>query len=131
MFSDRLKAAWDSHDPKAVAALYTPNGARTNLVVEEERIEGRDAIVAFTAEVFEAFPDCTVEIRKQSGSGATLTVEWIFRATQVKDFKTIPGKGQSIALAGVAVYEMDGDLVREDHSYWDNATLLAAAGLLA
>lgn len=130
MFSDRLKAAWDSHDPKAVAALYAANGARTNLVVEEERIEGRDAIVAFTAEVLEAFPDCTIEIRNESGSGSTLTVEWIFRATQVKDFKTIPGKGQSIALSGVAVYEMDGDLVREDHSYWDNATLLAAAGLL-
>jgi hypothetical protein len=57
-------------------------------------------------------------------------VEWIFRGTQAKDFRTIPGKGQSIALAGVAVYEMDGDLVREDHSYWDNATLLAAAGVL-
>jgi steroid delta-isomerase-like uncharacterized protein len=130
MFSDRLKAAWDSHDPKAVAALYTANGARTNLVGEEERLEGPDAIVAFTAEVFEAFPDCTVEIRRESGSGANLTVEWIFRGTQAKDFRTIPGKGQSIALSGVAVYEMDGDLVREDHSYWDNATLLAAAGVL-
>ena len=129
MFSDRLKAAWNSHDPKAVAALYTANGARTNLVVEEERIEGRDAIVAFAAEVLDAFPDCTLEIRRESGSG-TVTVEWIFRANQVKDFRTIPGKGQSVALSGVAIYEMDGDLVHEDHSYWDNATLLAAAGLL-
>ena len=131
MISDRLKAAWDSHDPKAVAALYTPEGARTNLVVEEERIEGHDALVAFAAEVFEAFPDCTVEIRTESGSGPNITVEWIFRGTQAKDFRTIPGKGQAVALSGVAVYEMDGDLVREDHTYWDNATLLAAAGLLA
>ena len=130
MFSDRLKAAWDSHDPKAIAAMYTPDGARTNLVVEEERIEGRDAILAFAAEVLDAFPDCTVDIRKESGSGSDLTVEWVFRGTQVKDFRTIPGKGQTIALSGVAIYEMEGDLVREDHTYWDNATLLAAAGLL-
>ena len=130
MISDRLKAAWDSHDPKAIAAMYTPDGARTNKVVEEERIEGRDAIVAFAAEVLDVFPDCTVDIQRESGSGSNVTVEWIFRGTQVKDFRTIPGKGQTIALAGVAVYEMEGDLVREDHTYWDNATLLAAAGLL-
>jgi steroid delta-isomerase-like uncharacterized protein len=130
MFSDRLKAAWETRDPKVIAALAAPDAVRTNFVVEEERIEGRDALLAFVAEIVDAFPDCTVEIRRETGSGRHVVVEWIFRGTQVKDFGTIPGKGQAIALSGISVFEMDGDLISEEHTYWDNATFLSAAGLL-
>jgi steroid delta-isomerase-like uncharacterized protein len=98
--------------------------------VEEQRIEGREALVAFAVDVLDAYPDCTVEIRRETGGGPHVVVEWIFRGTQVKDFGTIPGKGQAVALSGISVFEMDGDLIRDEHTYWDNATLLAAAGLL-
>jgi steroid delta-isomerase-like uncharacterized protein len=130
MFSERLKNAWSSHNPKEVAALYLPDGVRDMLIVEEEKLQGHDAIAGFAAEVFDAFPDAVLEIRKQTGTGSTVTVEWTWRGRQTKDYKTVPGKGQSVVLHGIAVYELEGDLIREERIVWDNATLLAAAGLL-
>lgn len=47
--TDRFIAAWNHHDPKAFAGLYTRDAVW--VPVAEERTEGRDAIVAEFAKV--------------------------------------------------------------------------------
>jgi hypothetical protein len=57
-------------------------------------------------------------------------VEWTFRGTHTRDLPGLPARGEDIALHGVSVCVMDGDLIREERVYWDAATLLAGAGVL-
>ena len=46
---DRFMAAWNTHDPKAFEALYTPDAVW--VPVAEERTEGRAAIVSEFAKI--------------------------------------------------------------------------------
>ena len=54
---------------------------------------------------------------------------WASRGTQEKDLAGLPGRGRVLDVRVVSVCEMDGAPIRERVS-WDNATVLAAQGLL-
>ena len=131
--------AYRAHDVERMVDLCDLNADFSYVPFEawgRQRVVRGDGKVCTIGKTFwttliDCFPDLTNEVTwTTEDDGGNVAVEVVIGGTQAKDFKTIPGKGQSIALSGVAVYEMDGDLVREDHSYWDNATLLAAAGVL-
>jgi len=128
---DSFITAWRAHDPEAVAAAYTPDGAREQMAHPAARIEGRSALADHVREIMTAWPDCTLETaRERQADDGTITLEWTFRGTQRADYGPLPGHGQQLELHGVSVVEMDDSLIRRERVYWDTGTLMASAGVL-
>jgi len=126
-----LESAWNARDGRAVAEAFTPDGVRVEYALPGARLEGREAIAAHTQGYVDAVPDCRLEIRGVSCSpGGDVTVEWTFRGTHTSDLPGLPARDEPVALDGVSVCEMEGDLIRQERVYWDAATLLAGAGVL-
>jgi steroid delta-isomerase-like uncharacterized protein len=131
MTADKLEAGWNARDGRAVAEAFTTDGVRHEFALPGALLEGREAIAAQAQAYIDAVPDCTLGIRSVSQSDDShLIVEWTWRGTQTRDLPGLPARGQAVALDGVSVCEMEGDLIREERVYWDAATLLAAAGVL-
>lgn len=126
----RLEDAWNARSGESVGAAFTPDGVRVEAAYPGARLEGREAIAAHCQNYIDAVPDCRLEIRNEKRDGDTVTVEWTYHGTHTGELPTLPAKGATVALQGVSVCEMDGDLVREERVYFDLATLLAGAGLL-
>ena len=42
---DDLHAAWNTHDPKGVAACYAEDGVREEFLITHARVQGRDGVV--------------------------------------------------------------------------------------
>ena len=126
-----LESAWNERTGAAVAAAFTPDGVRVEYALPGARLEGRDAIAEHTAGYIHAVPDCRLEIRNVvQGQGDEVTVEWTYHGTHTGDLPGLPAQGETVALQGVSVCRMDGDLIAEERVYWDAATLLAGAGVL-
>jgi len=132
MAHPRLEAAWNARDGRSVAEAFTPDGVRVEYALPGARLEGREAIAAHTAGYVHAVPDCALEIRgvHEHGNG-DVTVEWTFHGTHTGDLPGLPARGEPVALHGVSVCRMEGELIREERVYWDAATLLAGAGVLS
>ncbi len=75
-------------------------------------------------------PDCVLDVRRTCASGDVSVLEWTFRGTHTGDLPGLPARGAALTLNGVSVCLMAGDLIAEEHVYFDAATLLAAAGVL-
>lgn len=127
----RLEEAWNARSGEAVSEAFAPDGVRLEYALPGARLEGRDAIAAHTQGFITAVPDCKLEIRGiTEGQGGDVTVEWTFKGTHTRDLPGLPARGEPVALDGVSVCRMDGDLITEERVYWDAATLLAGAGVL-
>ena len=127
----QLEAAWNARDGKAVAAAFTPDGVRHEYALPGALLEGREAIAAHTSGYIHAVPDCRLEIRRVlEGPGNEVTVEWTWRGTHTGDLPGLPARGEEVALDGISVCKMNGELIQEERVYWDAATLLAGAGVL-
>ena len=126
----KLEAAWNARSGAAVSETFTPDGVRVEYALPGARLEGREAIAAHTHGYIHAVPDCRLEIRGVSEHDGLAVVEWTFLGTHTGDLPGLPARGEEIALAGVSVCAMEGDLIREERVYWDAATLLAGAGIL-
>lgn len=128
---DRWQAAWNSHDGKQVAALYVPDGIRHHMFTDEESPYSPGAIVDLANGAFEAWPDATLDVRATiEGPDGTVAVEWTWRGTHEKEWRGLPAKGEATHLYGINVFRLEGELIKEEHVYWDNAALMAQAGLL-
>ena len=127
----RLESGWNARKGRSVAEAFTPDGVRVEYALPCARLEGREAIAAQADGYIRAIPDCTLEIRRVlEHAHGDATVEWTFRGTHTGDLPGLPARGETVALEGVSVCRMQGDLIREEHVYWDAATLLAGAGVL-
>lgn len=126
---DDWVAAWNTHDPQAVAALYAPDGARIALAHPEARYEGRDALAEHVGGLMATWPDSALTIRRASLADGTATCEWTWDGTQQADYGPLPGTGQRLVLKGVSVCRIEDDLIAEERVYWDTGTLMASAGL--
>ena len=125
-----LLDAWNAHDPDAVVALYADGGSRVQMAYPSERLEGA-ALLEHIKAIMHTSDDFVLESRGVGVSeDGTLTFEWTWTATVIRDFGPVPGKGQKLVLNGVSVSQMDGDRIREERVYWDGAEIMAAAGML-
>jgi steroid delta-isomerase-like uncharacterized protein len=127
----KLESAWNARRGASVAEAFTLDGVRHEYALPGAHLEGREAIARQTQAYIDAAPDCVLEIRGMStGSNGEVTVEWTFRGTHTGDLPGLPARGEPVALEGVSVCRMEGDLIKEERVYWDAATLLAGAGVL-
>ena len=128
----RLEQGWNGRSGRSVSEAFARDGVRVEYALPGARLEGREAIAEHTQGYIDAMPDCRLEIRRAAeGSDGLVAVEWTLRGTHSGDLPGLPARGEEIALDGVSICDMEDDLIREERVYWDAATLLAGAGVLA
>ena len=72
----RHDEAWNSQDVGALAELYTEDVVFQNHTAGEEPVEGRDAVLAHIAAIFERWPDMRFTSRRLYLADGFCTSEW-------------------------------------------------------
>ena len=113
---------FNAGDAAAVGALYTEDGIHEDIPAGV-RVQGREEITAYVAEVFGQLDDFRFEPVFGWKNGDVAVLEYTLTGTD-------PGSGQPVTYRGVIVAEYDGDLIRPSTDYYDLASILSQLGLL-
>lgn len=121
-------AAWNAHDPDAVAAIFAED-AVIRYVGNPDVLHGRDAIRARAADLLVAFPDFRLTQLDLVVGEDSNADRWEATGTHAGPFLGMGPTGNSIQVEGATFSRFDvGGLVVEDVNFWDVATLLAQLG---
>lgn len=123
-------AAWNAHDPDAVAAVFAVDAVIRD-VGSPAVVRGRDAIRVRAADLLTAFPDFRLrQLDLVIGDDANAD-RWEASGTHEGAFLGIEGSGRSVKVEGATFSRFDADgLVIEDVNLWDTGGLLAQLGLI-
>ncbi len=127
--AERYVAAWNSHDPDEVVAMFTDDGT-----YEDPTTDGPVAGPA-TAEaarrLFRAFPDLCFEAEDVLHGERAAAIQWLMRGTNTGSFAGAPPTGQRFALRSAHVLRVTDTLVASAVGYLDQRALAAQLGLQA
>jgi predicted ester cyclase len=123
----RLVEAFNAHDRCAIRALNAdgaifegPGGIRA---------EGRDAAAgAYVVSLLDGFPDATMTVRDQFGSGPWVVQEFTFQGTHASPVEgpdgTIATTGRRVTGSGVQIGRYERGHVSQIRVYYDRVDLL-------
>lgn len=124
----RYFLAWNEHNVSEILATLAPDGT-----YEDPATQGPLSGVVleqYLAGFFAAFPDVTFEITAVCGSDDRLAVSWLMRGTNAGPLQPeLPPTGVSIALPGVDLFELDGEMIRSVRGFFDQKIFLEQLGL--
>ena len=122
-------AAWNAHDPDAVAAVFAQD-ATIRDVGSPEPVHGRDAIRQRAADMLVAFPDFRLsQLDLVVGESANAD-RWEVTGTHSGAFLGMEATGNRVQVEGATFSRFDANgLVVEDIHFWDVAALLSQLGL--
>jgi len=124
-------AAWSSHDPDRVLALFTDDCVYEDVPFGVV-IHGKEELRAFATAAFDAVPDLTFQLTNRFAAGSLAATEWAMSGTHKGDFPGLPATGKGIsALRGATVIETHGGKIRRNSDYWDAASFMKQVGLLS
>ncbi len=131
--NDATYAAWNAHDPDAVAAVFALDAEIVD-VTSSIVTPGRDAIRATAVERFTGFPDFSLEkvmlVIDVDGAVPANADRWIMRGTHTGVFMGLEPMGHKVEVHGATFSEFDADgLVARDTHYIDLGALLRQLGL--
>lgn len=106
---ERLRAAWNAHDPTRVAALFAEDYRSHQPAHPSRDFAGRAQVLQNWTSVFVGVPDFRAELLASSVTGATEWGEWRWRGTHLD--------GSPFAMSGVTVLVLQGDLIAEARLY--------------
>jgi steroid delta-isomerase-like uncharacterized protein len=117
-------AAWNAHDPDAVAALFAED-AISRIVGTGQESRGREAIRAQAAELLAALPDFQLERLVLVNEGASHADRWRASGTHRGELMGIAATARSVSVEGATFTTLGADgLVAEDVHFWDIPSLL-------
>jgi steroid delta-isomerase-like uncharacterized protein len=121
-------AAWNAHDPEAVAVIFATD-ATIRDVGTPDVLHGRAAIRERAADLLAAFPDFRLrQLDLIVGEDANAD-RWEASGTHTGAFLGMDATGNSISVEGATFSRFDsGGLVVEDVNFWDVGALLAQLG---
>lgn len=126
--NDATYAAWNAHDPDAVAAVFAPD-AELREAGQPEPFRGRDAIRARAAALLAAFPDLHLERIELVIDGEHHADRWVMTGTHHGPLFGIAPTGRRVRVEGATFTRLDADgLVVEDVHFSDVAGLMAQLG---
>lgn len=125
-----MVAAFSAHDPKKVAALYSPSvvsGSPGPAGWDEDL--GTAAIEEGHRRLFAAFPDMSWVSPRVYVQGDVVIQEWVSNATHRGDLGSMKATGKPTGIHGVSVYWFGEDgLIRKDNTYYDSLTIARQTG---
>lgn len=125
-----VDAFFGRHDAEAAARIYAEDAILWD-PGEPDVVKGREAVRANLEGYLGAFPDFRGEITNLFGSADWGAAELTVRGTNTGPLETEPGvtippTGRSVELKVCWVFRATPDgLCAEDHTYYDNASLMA------
>jgi steroid delta-isomerase-like uncharacterized protein len=128
--NDATYAAWNTHDPDAVAAVFAEDAVVHDAGSEDPEI-GRDAVRERAARLFAAFPDLTLTRVDLVIDGPRHADRWILTGSHEGELLGLAPTGRKVRVEGATFTVMnDGGMVAEDHHYLDLAGLLTQLGAI-
>jgi steroid delta-isomerase-like uncharacterized protein len=110
--------AWNSHDPKKVAALFATDGVLKVAGLPDQK--GRDAITTDAQTAFTGFPDFKVAYSNIISKGNMQVAEWTINGTNSGEWQGQKATGRPMGVSGVSITTFDDEgLVKEEHRYFD------------
>jgi steroid delta-isomerase-like uncharacterized protein len=131
----RLNAAVNAHDLNPIGDLYTEDAEFTWPGVPT--ISGRQAIIAFYAQMLGAFPDVHVTLKRIVEQGDAVAVEYQSAATNagplpLPNGELLPATNKHVEVRAVSIGTFDRQgRIKNQREYFDQAELLAQLGLMA
>ena len=126
--SDGIYAAWNAHDPAAVASFYN-EGAE---VIDSSGIatRGRTALLALWAGRLTGFPDLRLHRTTLVVEANTSADSWRLHATHTGDYDGLPPSGRGVEIVGASFTEYDEQgLVVRDTVFSNVLALLSHLGV--
>ncbi len=122
--NDGTYAAWNAHDPDAVAAVFAEDAVLREVGGQE--VHGRAAIRERAALLLAAFPDFRLERLTLVIDGERHADRWVMTGTHRGALFGLTPTGRSVRVEGATFTRLGPDgLVVEDVHYTDMAGLLA------
>jgi steroid delta-isomerase-like uncharacterized protein len=122
-------AAWNAHDPDAVAAIFAAE-AIVRDVGTPDVLHGRAAIRERAAELLAAFPDFRLRQLDLVVGEDSNADRWEVTGTHTGPFMGLEPTGTEIRVEGATFSRFDGDgLVVEDVNFWDVGGLMGQLGV--
>jgi steroid delta-isomerase-like uncharacterized protein len=124
LVNDRTYAAWNAHDPDAVAAVFAEHAVSRDAGNPEER-RGRAAIRDRAAAILGAFPDFWLERLELVVEGDRHADRWAATGTHDGGLFGMAPTGRRVRVEGATFSRLGSDgLVVEDTHFWDVAGLM-------
>ena len=124
----RQQAAWNAHDPEALARDYADDGTIISPIFRT--VQGRDAIVESFRSLFGTFPDWQYLGQDLLVDGESIAEPFIVKATHTGEFMGLPGSGRKVEIQGVRIVKMNGGLIAYERRYYDFTGFLIQLGVL-
>jgi steroid delta-isomerase-like uncharacterized protein len=126
--NDATYAAWNAHDPDAVAAVFADDAVLSE-VGRPGEVRGRAAIRERAAMLLEAFPDFRLERIALVIDGDRHADRWVMTGTHRGPLFGLPATGRAVRVEGATFTRLGADgLVVEDVHLTDVAGLMAQLG---
>jgi steroid delta-isomerase-like uncharacterized protein len=123
--NDRTYAAWNAHDPDAVAAVFAEDAVVREIGSPIES-RGRAAVRARAVALLTAFPDLHLERVELIIDGDRHADRWILTGTHQGELFGIPPTGRRVRIEGATFTRLGPDgLVVEDVHLSDLGGLMA------
>jgi steroid delta-isomerase-like uncharacterized protein len=127
--NDATYAAWNAHDPDAVAAVFADDAVTRESGRPDEH-RGRAAIRERAAALLAAFPDFRLERLALVIDGDRHADRWVLTGTHAGPLFGIPPTGRAVRVEGATFTRLGPDgLVVEDIHHTDFAGLMAQLGV--
>lgn len=117
--------AWNSHDPSAVAALFTEDAVYEDVTLGVVT-HGLVQLRAFAQGAFDAISDFHIELLNSSLKGGHGTIEYMLSGTDRGLFRT----GKRFAVRAATIIDVRGTKISRNSDYYDLAAILRPIGLL-
>jgi steroid delta-isomerase-like uncharacterized protein len=119
-------AAWNSHDPAQMGALFTPDGLYEDMAFGLVS-HGTEEITAFANELFTVAPDVRIDSRAGFGTEAWATAEWLFSGTDTGGLAGA-ATGKRFEVRGASIFEVADRKIRRVTDYYNAGTILEQLG---
>jgi steroid delta-isomerase-like uncharacterized protein len=127
---DAQDAAFNRHDPEAVAAAYADD-ARLIDQAAGGAVEGREAVKEYVGGYMAAFPDLTWERVGIEVDGDIGVEQWRASGTHERDMPGLPATHRRMTIDGCSVMHFGPDgLIHQEDNYWDEAAMLRQLGVM-
>jgi steroid delta-isomerase-like uncharacterized protein len=123
--AEKWIAAWNSHDPDKMLALFTDDVVYEDVAFGEVS-HGKAELRKFFLSEIEGVPDLELKLERADIRGGHGTIEWTFSGTDKGVYKT----GKRFSVRGISVIDLRGGKISRNVDYYDAATIMHQVGVL-
>jgi steroid delta-isomerase-like uncharacterized protein len=128
-FFDEYLAAWNAHDPEAVARHMADDAVYEDVALGRV-LHGPSEIASFVEEATRSSSDFRFEVVSLFTAGNDYANEWIMLGTNDREVQGVPATGRSFRVRGASVGKLDSSgRIVQNRDYYNLAELFAQLGI--